>query len=175
MKSKTFLSILILLAAFSACKPDPKSRILGLWQEVGIKNPQIDDAMEQQRQFLDTVGMHTDSATNARLYGFASIDTFKKSIRTNLDSFKRAQGKAIRETWFEFQNGGIVYLHSQEGLDSAKWYFDDDGALMLDEQALKGGGAKIRMTIVALNDTALRLNHKEQYLNSTADFRRVKR
>lgn len=175
MKSKAFLSALLLAAAFSACKPDPKTQIIGLWQEVGIKNPQIDEAMEQQRQFLDTVGLHSDSATNARMYGFASIDTFKKSIRTNLDSFKRAQGKAIRETWFDFHKDGLVYLHSQEGLDSARWYFEEDGALMLDEQDLKGGGAKIRMTVEALNDTALRLNHKEQYLNSTADFRRVKR
>ncbi len=174
MKPKVF-SFFILLTAFAACKPDPKSQIIGLWQEVDIKNPQIDEAMEQQHQFLDTVGRGMDSASAAQLYGVANIDTFKKSIRTNLDSFKRAERKAVTETWFDFHKDGLVYLHSQEGIDSAKWYFDDDGALMLDEQALKGGGAKIRMEVLALNDTALRLNHKEQYLNSTAEFRRVKR
>lgn len=142
---------------------------------MALKTLRIDESIEQQRQFLDTVGLHTDSATNARLYGYASIDTFKKSICTNIDSFKRAQGKAIRETWFDFHKDGTVYIHSMEGLDSAKWYFEEDGALMLDEQALKDGGAKIRMEVQTLNDTALRLHHSEQYLNSTAEFRRVKR
>lgn len=159
----------------AACKPSREQQIIGLWQEVAIANKQMDDAMEQQLRFLDTVGNSTDSAANLSLYGVANMDTFKKAVRVNIDSFKRAQGKAIAETWFDFHKNGLVFLHSEEGLDSAKWYFEEE-ALILEEEKLKGeGGAKIRMEVAALNDTALQLHFTEKYLSSTASFKRVKR
>ena len=166
---------IVALTGFAACKADKKDLIIGMWQEVKIANPQMDNAIEEQRVFLDTVGRHTDSAANLALYGVANIDSFKKGIKTNIDSFKLAQDKAIKETWFDFRTSGIVYLHSEEGLDSAKWYFEEDGALMLDEEKLKGVGSKIRMDVEALNDTAMQLHYSEQYLSSTAYFKRVKR
>jgi hypothetical protein len=170
-------SIFLLLTSFiiiTSCKPSRENQIIGLWQEVGIKNPQMDQAMEQQMLFLDTVGMHTDSAANLALYGFANIDTFKKSVRTNIDSYKKAERKSIAETWFDFHKNGLVYLHSEDGLDSAQWSFEEN-ALILDEQKLKGGGAKITMDVEVLNDTALQLHFTEKYLSSIASFRRVKR
>lgn len=157
-----------------SCKPSKQKRLIGLWQEVGVKNPEMDSAYEQQRLFLDTVGSRTDSMANIRLYGTTNIDTFKKEHRESLDAFRRAQDKAVAETWFDFHPDGIVYLHSLDGLDSANWYFEDK-ALMLDEQKLKGGGAKIRMEVLQLDDTALTLHFREKYLNTIADFRRVKR
>lgn len=174
MNLKHLSFLLLALALFAACKPSREKQIIGLWQETSVRNPQMDEAMEQQRQFLDTVGRRTDSAANLATYGFSNIDSFKQSIHRNLDSFKRAQGKAISETWFEFQKGGMAYLHSEDGLDSANWYFEDD-ALILDEQKLKGGGAKISMDIEQLNDTALQLHFREKYLSSIARFSRVKR
>jgi hypothetical protein len=176
MKSTSIFYIYIAaLIGIASCKPDKDDLIIGLWQEVKIVNPQIDNAIEEQRMFLDTVGKQTDSAANLALYGMSNIDSFKKNLQTNIDSYKRAQGKAISETWFDFHTNGLVYLHSEEGLDSAKWYFEDDGALMLDEEKLKGTGSKIRMEVEALNDTAMQLHYSEQYLSSTAHFRRVKR
>jgi hypothetical protein len=174
MKTKLFAFFICSFILVASCKPSRESQIIGLWQEVGVSNPQMDEAMEQQRHFLDTVGLHTDSATNMASYGYANMDTLKKIIRTNMDSLKRAESKTIAETWFDFHPGGIVYLHSEEGLDSANWYFEDN-ALMLDEQKLKGGGAKLRMEVEQLNDTALQLHYIEKYLSSIARFRRVKR
>jgi hypothetical protein len=174
MKTRTILFPLLALLIMAACKPSQEQLIIGLWQEVNVKNPEMDSAYDQQRMFLDTVGSRTDSMTNILLYGTTDIDTFKKQQRDNLDAFKRAQEKAIAETWFDFHPDGIVYLHSMDGLDSANWYFEDK-ALMLDEQKLKGGGAKIRMDIRQLNDTALMLHFREKYLNTIAEFRRVKR
>jgi hypothetical protein len=173
--SHLFYISFIAIVAFASCKPEKKDMIIGLWQEIGVANPQMDNAVEEQRLFLDTLGKHTDSVANVALYGTNNIDSFKKGMRTNLDSFKKAQGKAISETWFDFHKNGIVYLHSQEGLDSANWYIEEENALMLDEEKLKGVGSKIRMEIAALDDTALQLHYTEQYLNSTAFFKRVKR
>ena len=176
MKANLIITTCVaILFSLASCKPDKKDLIIGLWQEVKIVNPQMDNALEEQRLFLDTVGRNTDSAANLSLYGVSNIDSFKQGIRTNIDSFKKAEGKAVSETWFDFHTSGLVYLHSEEGLDSANWYFDDDGALMLDEEKLKGNGSRIRMTVEALNDTAMQLHYSEQYLSSTAHFRRVKR
>jgi hypothetical protein len=174
MKLRFFLLPALALLLAASCKPSQKQRIIGLWQEVDVKNPEMDSAFYRQHMFLDTVGSRTDSLANIRLYGTTNIDTFKAKERENLDAFKRAQEKAVSETWFEFHPNGIVYLHSLDGLDSANWYFEDK-ALMLDEQKLKGGGAKIRMDVLQLDDTALKLHFQEKYLNTIADFRRVKR
>jgi hypothetical protein len=64
-----------------------------------------------------------------------------------------------------------MYMHSTDGLDSSNWYFDEDGALILDEQKLKGTGNKIKFDVLTLNDTMLKINYTEKYLNSTAIFR----
>ncbi len=175
MKRNRFIVLLVCLLLAASCKPSRESSILGLWQETGIKNPQMAEAFDQQSIFADTVGRSTDSLTNITLYGAVSMDSFRKNLRANMDSFRRAQAKAVSETWFEFHKNGIAYLHSQEGLDSARWSFEEDGALMLDEEALKGGGAKIRMEVTALNDSELRLEYSEKYLSSIANFRKVKR
>lgn len=172
--TRVSLFLFISFVIIASCKPSREDQIIGLWQEVNIKNPQIDEAMEQQMLFLDTVGLHTDSAANLTLYGYANIDTFKKAVKTNIDSYKKAQSKSITETWFDFHKNGIVYLHSEDGTDSAKWYFEDK-ALILDEQKLKDGGATIRMDVLALDDTALQLQYNEKSISSIASFRRVKR
>jgi hypothetical protein len=125
----------------------------------------------KQSLFIDTVGSYTDSAENVRAYGTNNIDTMKASLRANLDSFRREQQKTVEATWFDFRKGGLMYMHTPDGLDSSKWYFEEDGALILDEEKLKGNGNKIRLEVLALNDTMLKINYKEQYLNSTAIFR----
>lgn len=174
MKVKTIILAGLALMLIASCRPSQQKLIIGLWQETSVKNPEMDSAYDHQRMFLDTVGSQTDSLANYRLYGTTNIDTFKKYQRANLDAFKEAQEKAISETWFDFHPDSMVYLHSLDGLDSAKWYFDDQ-ALILDEQLLKGGGSKTRMEVMLLNDTALTLHYRENYLNSTTSFRRVKR
>ncbi len=174
MKIRAFILPLSVLLLLAACTPSPKHRIIGLWQETAVRNPEMDSAYDQQLMFLDTVGSRTDSMANIELYGTTNIDTFKKQMREKMAEFKSAQGKAIAETWFDFHPDGIVYLHSLDGLDSANWYFEDK-ALMLDEQKLKGGGALIRMEVLQLDDTALKLHFREKYLNTIAEFRRVKR
>ena len=170
--TRTALLLCLLLAA---CSPSRKKQIIGLWQEVKVINPQLDSAIFVQRIFMDTVGREMDSMAIQSHYHTDNIDTFKANMNAQLTEYLRAQTHAINATWFEFHRDGLVYLHSDTGLDSAKYYFDDDGALMLDEAALKGGGSKLRMEVLMLNDTGLQLKYTEQYLNSTAVLKRVVR
>ena len=158
-----------------SCKKNPEQKLIGKWQEVAIINPQLDEAVHNQQVFADTVGSLTDSTQNVALYGTNNIDTMKARLKENLDSFRKAQFYAVKETWFDFRKGGLMYLHSDDGLDSSSWYLDEDGALILDEAKLKGAGSKIRMEILSVTDTLLKLQFTEQYLTSTAIFKPVKK
>jgi hypothetical protein len=52
-----------------------------------------------------------------------------------------------------------------------KWYFDDDGNIIMDEMAHKGAGSKIKMELVKLEDTILQLRFNENGFSSLATFR----
>ena len=169
----TVLSLCCVVLMVSCKKDSPSDKIMGEWQEVQVINPQLDEMIHKQSLFIDTVGSYTDSAENVRAYGTNNIDTMKANLRANLDSFRKEQKAVMEATWFDFRKDGLMYMHSTDGLDSSKWYFDEDGALILDEEKLKGGGNKIKLDVVTLNDTMLKINYVEKYLNSTAIFRRA--
>jgi hypothetical protein len=149
--------------------------LIGAWQEVKIINPDLDAAIQAQKTFADTVGHSTTPEQNLSLYGFENVDSFRKELNTNLDSFRKAQFMAVKGTKFDFLENGIIYIHSNEGVDSSNWYIDQDGALILDEAKLKGKGNRIRMEIVELSDTLLKLQYTEKFLNSTAVFKPIKK
>ncbi|MEO6832852.1 MAG: hypothetical protein ABI378_10190 [Chitinophagaceae bacterium] len=171
--SAVALPALLCLCCIS-CKPNNADKIVGAWQEVRVLNPQLDDALFKQNTFADTVGTSTDSLQNIEFYGATNIDSFKLRAKANLDSFRKYQFYSIRATIFDFQKGGKMYLHSLDGVDTAKWFIDDDGALILDQEH-KGEGSKIRMEIAEISDTLLQLKYKEQYSESTAVFKPVKK
>jgi hypothetical protein len=176
MKYSLFAPI-ILLGLFSivSCKGSDERTLVGEWQEVAVINPQLDEAVNKQQLFADTVGSKTTAAQNKALYGTDNIEEMRKSLKTNLDSFRKAQHSAINATRFVFRADGLLYTHSLDGVDSSNWYLDDDGALILDEGKLKGTGNRIRMEIAELSDTLLKLQYNEQFLTSTAVFKPVKK
>ena len=55
-------------------------------------------------------------------------------------------------------------------VDSTKWYFDDEGALILDEMKMKGAGSKLKMDVIQLEDNILKLRFTEDGLTSTVTF-----
>ena len=165
----------ILCLCCISCKQSPEQKLLGRWQEAAIINPQLDATMHDQGVFADTVGATTDSTQNQMLYGTDNIDTFRARTKANLDSFRKEQARAIAATIFDFQKDGLVFIHSTDGIDSAKWYIDEDGALLLDEEKLKGSGGKIRMEVLEASDTLLKLRYNEKYLSSTILFKPVKK
>jgi hypothetical protein len=172
--SFVLFSLLSCLLLFS-CKDKREEQLIGLWQEVDIINPELDAAIHKQHVFADTVGTATDSVQNQMLYGTNDIEAMRTELMANLDSFRKAQYYAIKATRFDFRRDSLMYIHSNDGVDSSKWYLDDDGALILDEARLKGAGNRIRMEILHLSDTLLKLQFTEQFLTSTAVFRPVKK
>lgn len=174
MIQRTTLFLLCLIGLIS-CAPKREDLIARNWQEVSMNNPQLDAVMASQQAFIDTVGKTTDTAENIRNYGVADIDSFKQDMQQNLDSFKAAQARAIASTRFDFHPEGVVYLYTEEGKDSASWYFEDDGILLLDEQKLKGVGAQLRVEVAELNDTLLHLKFMENNSSSSAIFKPVKK
>lgn len=158
----------------ASCKEKTEDKLIGKWQEVAVINPQLEATMHDQKVFADTVGSTTDSLQNISLYGTTNIDTFRAMLLANLDSFRKAQFLAVQATSFDFRKDGLIYINSDDGPDSSSWYLDEDGALILDEAKLKGTGGKIRMEILHVSDTMLKLQFNEKYLTSTAVFKPVK-
>lgn len=171
MSRLKYLILPILLLGLFSCKKDRKSMLVRKWQEVAVINPDIDAMFSQQKIFADTVGHSTTAEENLALYGVSNIDSFRKALNANLDSFRHGQYRAVVSTVFDFHKNGVIYIHSDDGVDSSSWYLDDDGALILDEAKLKGVGTTLRMDIVELSDTSLKLQYMEKFLNSTAVFK----
>lgn len=171
-----FTPLLLLSVVFLAsCKQKREDIIARKWQETAIQNAQMDEVMKSQQAFIDTVGSHTDAASNLQQYGVTNIDSFKQMMQLNMDSFKAMQRRVVEKTQFDFQHNGVVYIHSEDGVDSASWYFEEDGALMLDEQKLKGTGSQLRVEVVTLTDTLLNLRFRENNSTSNALFKPAKK
>lgn len=173
---KKTITILLLATCFFSCKRKKEDIIINKWQAVALQNPAMDTIIMQQQSFIDTVGKSTDAAGNVEMYGTNNMDSFRKELQTQLDSFKIMQDAAIQSTEFNFMKGGKAIVNLGGGnIDSCKWYFDDDGALILDEMKLKGAGDKIKMEVIQISDTMLKLGLNEQGSKSTVTFKPAKK
>lgn len=169
-------ALLFLVLLFAACKRDRKDLLTRKWQETGSENPQLEEVMQSQQAFIDTMGQHTTPAQNAEIYGASDIDSFKQSLQANLDSFRKMQERNVAATQFDFRENGILYMHTELGTDSVAWKLDEDGTtLLLDGQKTNGAGPQLQMEIVRLSDTELKLKYAEQNSFRSATFAPVKK
>lgn len=169
---KKVIAVLLLSTCFIACKRKKEDIILKHWQGVAFENPDMDSMIREQEHFIDTVGKSTDAVANKAAYGTDNIDSFKRDLQTQLDSFKVMQMAAVTGTEFDFRKGGKAIVNFGNGyIDSCKWYFDDEGALMLDELKMKGAGDKIKMDVIMLTDTMMKLRLNEEGSKSTVTFK----
>ena len=173
--NKCYPLFLLLFVILASCKAKREDVIARKWQETRFSNPQMAQLMQEQRFFMDTMGHGTNTADNLRMYGAANVDSMKGALQRNMDSFDHMMQVAVDSTWYDFNGNGTVYMHSDDGLDSASWYFDEEGGLVLDEMKLKGTGSRLRMEVLALNDTALRLRYSENRSASEAIFAPAKK
>ncbi|RYD56088.1 MAG: hypothetical protein EOP56_14230 [Sphingobacteriales bacterium] len=165
-------TLLLAIAAicFASCKQDKKDIIAKKWQATSLENLELEQKLKEQAVFIDTFGTHTDAATNMQLYGFTNIDSGRQAIRAEFEGYKQAQDMAVKNTWFNFRKDGVVNMNFGGQVDSANWYFDDEGVLILDEMKMKGTGAKILMEVKELTDKHLKLKFNEDGLTSTVSF-----
>ncbi len=164
-----YLIILAGLATtFAACKQSKEELIARRWQAVALESPMMDEQIRMQREFLDTVGTSTDAATNEVLYGVRNMDSMRQWMKTQFDSIILEQKSAIANTWLNFSKEGTVVSSFGSAPDTVSWYFDDEGALILDELKHKGAGSKVKMEVVKLDEDSLKLRFNENGFSSTA-------
>ena len=101
------------------------------------------------------------------------MDSMRAILKMQLDSFLSMQDQTVKNTWLHFMNNGTVATAFGTTPDTIKWYFDDEGNLMLDELTNKGAGSKVKMEVVSLQDTMLQLRFNENGFSSIATFKPV--
>jgi hypothetical protein len=168
MRYTILLAIAVL--SFTACKKDKKDIIAKKWVATKLENPDMERTLKEQSHFIDTFGTNTDAAANMQLYGFTNIDSGRQVLRAQFEQYKQMQDAAVKNTWFDFRKDGVVRMNFSGQVDSANWYFDDEGVLILDEMKMKGTGSTIKMDIKELTDKTLKLKFNEDGLTSTVTF-----
>ncbi|HRO42398.1 MAG TPA: hypothetical protein PL009_06160 [Flavipsychrobacter sp.] len=169
---KICFAIVCCVFVFS-CKQSKEELITKKWQAIRVESPELEKQIADSRVFFDTVGKSTDAATNEQLYGARNMDSMRVILKMQLDSFIGLQAWTVKNTWLDFQKNGTVAAAFGTQPDTVKWYFDDEGNLMLDELEQKGAGSKIKMEVVKLEDTALHLRFNENGFESVAIFHPV--
>lgn len=168
MKQTLYIMGCVILLA--SCKADKEELIAREWHAVKLDNPQMDSTIRDQEAFVDSFGKNTDAVANKELYGIENVDSMRTILKQQLQEFKLIQQNAVKNTWFHFRKDGIALMNFSGQNDSANWYFDDEGALMLDEMKLKGFGNKLKMEILGLTEDSLKLRFTEDGLTSTVTF-----
>jgi hypothetical protein len=164
----------LLSLLLTACGNSKEKMLTGKWQAVKLDKAALDKQLEESRLVMDTIGTHTTPEMNQQLYGHSNPDTLKAIISAQIDESRLMQQYFLDHTSFEFRKDKIAVLIFGGEPDSASWYFDDEGALVLDDMKLKGSGDKTKMEIVSLTDTTLQLRYTENGVTSVASFRAVK-
>jgi len=168
---KKIAYLLLLSGILFSCKHDKKEMLVKTWHGVKLENPQMDSFFTESQMYLDTVGKGHDDASNMALYGVTNMDSLRHVMQQQLDSAKEMQMSAVKNTIFNFRKDSVVILTFSGNVDSSKWYFDTDGSLVLDELSPKQpGGDKVKMEVLALSDTVLKLKFAENGSSSTVTF-----
>ena len=168
---KKVIVLILLSTCFFSCKRKKEEIIIKQWQAIAVENPDMQGIMKQQQEFIDTVGKNTDAAANKELYGVGDIDSLRKELQMQLDSFKIMQDAAIKNTQFNFLKDGKAIVNFGGGqTDTCTWRFENDSTLLID--AIKGQGPadKIKMHVVQLTDTMMKLQLNEENTKSTVTF-----
>jgi hypothetical protein len=167
---KILVCIAFVPVLLTSCKRHKKDMIIGQWQAFHLQNAQMDSEMLTGQKFIDTVGTHTDAATNMQLYGVANMDSMRHIMQQQMDSMKIIQEEAIKNTVFNFRKDGMAILTFSGRTDSAKWHYDEEGnAIVLD--IMQGqDDTKLDMEVAALSDTLLKLKFVENGSASTVTF-----
>jgi len=168
MKRTTIILLLLAIVVFS-CKKSKRDMIIGKWHAVKLENPDMDSFFIKSQAYIDTIGKGHDAATNMQLYGVANMDSMRQILQVQYDSAKLMQNNAVTNTTFNFRKDSVVILSFNGNVDSSKWYFDKAGALVLDKLNDYGPDV-IKMEIVTLADTVLKLRFIEDNATSTVTF-----
>lgn len=178
--------LLFLLMLLCSCKQDRKKLltgkwhvvkfennlqlIVGKWNAVQMANPELDSFFINGQNYIDTVGKKNDPATNIRLYGTANMDSMRIMLQKQFDSAKNMQNSGVTTTSFYFGDDGVAILSFHGTIDSSAWGIDSLGYLVFDDLNEASKGEKVRMEIIEVSDTVLKLKFRENNVYSIVTF-----
>ncbi len=162
--------ILVLPLALFSCKQNKRAVLSKTWHATELESKDMDSIMKQGQIFIDTVGKNTDAATNMNLYGTNNMDSLKHELQIQLDSVRVMQEGAVKSTVFEFRKDSVAILTFSGRTDSMKWHLDSDTGITLSPLGGIGSLEEVKMGIISLNDTAMKLRFMENGTSSVVTF-----
>lgn len=167
---RTFIYILFLSTIIYGCKRSKNEQLLGTWHVVKMENPEMDSFFVNSQRYIDTMGATKDSAVNMAVYGVTNIDSLRGVMQQQFDSAKNMQMSAVRNTVFTFLQDSISILSFSGVTDTSKWYIDKEGKLVIHKAADGALPEIVKMEILGLSDTALKLKFSEERSYSIVTF-----
>ena len=169
---QTFIFIALLSFVALSCKPGKKDMLLGSWSGVKLENPAMDSFFTNSQTYIDTIGNNGNAATNMELYGVTNMDSVRKILQQQHDEAKSKQMAAVTNTVFNFKKDSVVYVSFNGNMDTSKWYMENDALLTMESLSGQDKGIKVRMDIITLTDSELKLKIEQQNTYSTVTFKR---
>jgi len=166
---RTLFLLLTTIVLFS-CKTNKQKTLTGTWHAISLESKEMDSVLTQGQLFIDTVGKNTNAAADIQLYGTVNMDSLKHVLQSQLDSVKLMQAEAVKGTVFQFRKDSVAILTFSGKTDSMKWHLDTDTSITLSPLGGIGSIEEIRMEIIAVSDTAMRLRFRESGATSIVTF-----
>lgn len=171
MKKILFASVAIAFILSSCKTQDKNAELVGKWQAISLENTKLKEMMDMQTAFLDTFGQNNTDEQNIAIYGFSNIDSARENLKQEMVDYMAMQDHAVKNTWFEFRKDGVVIMNFSGQVDTSKWQVNNEGMLVLDETKDAESTEKLKLEILSLTDTMLKLQMSEQGMSSTVIFK----
>jgi hypothetical protein len=167
---RTIIYILFLSIIIYGCGHSKNEQLLGTWHVVRMENPEMDSFFVNSQRYIDTMGATKDTAINMALYGAANMDSLRGLMQQQFDSAKNMQMNAVKNTVFTFLKDSVSILSFSGVTDTSKWYIDKEGKLVIHKAGEGTAPETVKMEILALSDTALKLKFSEERSSSIVTF-----
>ncbi len=144
--------LLAIVCLMAACNPSKEAKITKKWKATNFENL----TLAKEKEYYDTL-MDTITINNERLEFFnGSIDSFKRFTKLAFQEQEELQKTEIENSFMEFNDLGVAYFTSINGIDSAKWTIEED-EIVLDAEDFTGIPSITRFGIIELTDDNLKL------------------
>ena len=153
-----------------SCSGNKSRSLVGTWRAVKLENPEMDSFFKNSQAYIDTVGKSNDAATNIAQFGVANMDSMRHVLQGQYDSAKAMQEATVTNTVFTFRKDSVVVLSFNGAIDSSKWTFDGTKALILSDLNGSTANDKVKMEVLSLTDSALKLKFEENGSFSVVTF-----
>ena len=129
---RKIITISLCAILLTSCETqDKKTELVGTWQAVALDAPDVEKAMQDQMNFLDTMGDHTTPEQNIEIYGKADVTSLRDSLKAVLEEYGTKQEYALEHTSFIFRADSVFVRKLNDHIDSGRWYIDPTGKLMI--------------------------------------------